>query len=99
LSLTLILSQDERVTVPEEAIIFQAAETYVFVAQDNIAQRRVVRTGQRQDGRIAILSGLDDGEAVVVRGLQRVRDGSPLKILGAEDAATASAAAEPEQPT
>jgi membrane fusion protein (multidrug efflux system) len=99
LSLTLILSQDVRVTVPEEAIIFQAAETYVFVAQDNVAQRRVVKTGQRQDGRIAILSGLDEGEAVVVRGLQRVRDGSPLKILETDDAATASANGEPEQPT
>ena len=100
LSLTLILSQDERITVPEEAIIFQAAETYVFVAtDDNVAQRRVVRTGQRQDGRIAILSGLDEGEAVVVRGLQRVRDGSPLNILKTDDAATASVEAEPEQPT
>ncbi|GAW34960.1 multidrug resistance protein MdtA precursor [Roseovarius sp. A-2] len=99
LSLTLVLSQDDRVTVPEEAIIFQAAETYVFVARDNVAQRRVVRTGQRQDGRIAILSGLDEGEAVVVRGLQRVRDGSPLNILQTDDAATASAEAEPEQPT
>jgi len=99
LSLTLVLEQEDRVTVPEEAIVFQAAETYVFVAEDDTARRRIVRTGQRQDGRIAILSGLEEGEAVVVRGLQRVRDGSPLKVLKTDAAATASAGAEPEQPT
>lgn len=99
LSLTLILSQESQVTVPEEAIIFQAAETYVFVAKDDSAERRVVRTGQRQDGRIAILAGLSAGEAVIVRGLQRVRDGSPLKILAADDASTAAASRDAKQPT
>lgn len=99
LSLTLILSEDTRVTVPEEAIIFQAAETYVFVVEDDTARRRVVKTGQRQDGQIAILSGLEAGEAVIIRGLQRVRDGSPLNILTPQDTAAASDTAQAEQPS
>ena len=98
LSLTLVLSEQEHVTVPEEAIVFQAAETYVFVADEGTARRRTVETGQRRDGRIAVLTGLDEGEAVIVRGLQRVRDGTPLTILDTEDAATASAA-RAEQPS
>lgn len=92
LSLTLVLSEQDRITVPEEAIVFQAAETYVFVDDGGTARRRTVETGQRRDGRIAVLSGLDEGEEVVVRGLQRVRDGTPLTILDTGDAATASAA-------
>jgi membrane fusion protein (multidrug efflux system) len=99
LSLTLVLSEEERLTVPEEAIVFQAAETYVFVADDGTARRRTVETGQRRDGRIAVLTGLDEGEQVIIRGLQRVRDGTPLNILSTEDAATADAAARAEQPT
>ncbi|MFO7757709.1 MAG: efflux RND transporter periplasmic adaptor subunit [Roseovarius sp.] len=98
LSLTLVLSEQDRITVPEEAIVFQAAETYVFVADDGTARRRTVETGQRRDGRIAVVSGLDEGEAVIVRGLQRVRDGTPLTILDTDDAATASAA-RAEQPS
>jgi len=98
LALTLVLSEEDRITVPEEAIVFQAAETYVFVADEGTARRRTVETGQRRDGRIAVLSGLAEGEAVVVRGLQRVRDGTPLTILDTDDAATASAA-RAEQPS
>ena len=73
----------------------QAAETYVFVVEDGRASRRTVVTGQRRDGAVAVLSGLEPGETVLVRGLQRVRDGSPVKIVGAAapavEAATAAA--------
>ncbi|MEY8829279.1 efflux RND transporter periplasmic adaptor subunit [Sedimentitalea sp. XS_ASV28] len=83
MALELTLSQDDFVVVPEEAIIFQAAETYVFTVQDGIARRTRVTTGQRRDGMVAVLDGLDAGADVVVRGLHRVHDGNPVEILGA----------------
>ncbi|MDZ7709618.1 MAG: efflux RND transporter periplasmic adaptor subunit [Roseovarius sp.] len=89
LSLTLVLDEAERIVVPEEAIVFQAAQTYVFVARDGIAERRTVTTGQRRDGVIAVTSGLAVGDRVVVRGLGRVRDGAPLNILERDRDATA----------
>jgi membrane fusion protein (multidrug efflux system) len=100
LSLTLVLAEETHLTVPEEAIVFQAAETYVFVPEDGIARRRVVTTGQRKDGVIAILSGLAPGEEVIVRGLQRVRDGSPVNLLDRDAGATAETGPRaPETPT
>lgn len=89
LSLTLVLDEAERIVVPEEAIVFQAAQTYVFVAQDGVAERRAVTTGQRRDGVIAVTSGLAVGDRVVVRGLGRMRDGVPLDILTRDRDATA----------
>ncbi len=99
LSLTLVLEEAERIVVPEEAIVFQAAQTYVFVAEEGVARRRAVTTGQRRDGVIAVTSGLEPGEEVVVRGLGRVRDGAPLKILARDRDATAGRARGAEQPT
>ncbi len=100
LSLTLVLDEAERIVVPEEAIVFQAAQTYVFVAEGGTARLRAVTTGQRREGVIAITSGLAVGEAVVVRGLQRVRDGSPLTIITPDRGATAEENAAPaEAPT
>ncbi len=100
LSLKLILSEAEALVVPEEAIIFQAAETYVFVNEDGKAARRVVVTGQRLNGVIAVTSGLAPGEEVIIRGLQRVRPGSDLKIKGADKGATAKFNAQkPEKAT
>ena len=86
--------------MPEEALIFQAAETYVFVVTDGKANRRIVTSGQRKDGQVAILSGLEAGEEVIIRGLQRVRDGSVVKVLGADADATAKTdLAKPESAT
>lgn len=89
MSLTLTLSEAEALVVPEEAIVVQAAQVYVFVVEDGQARRRAVTTGQRQGGRIAVTEGLAPGELVVVRGLQRVRDGSAVRIAGEDDDATA----------
>ena len=36
----------------------------------------------RRDGVVAVTDGLAAGETVLVRGLQRVRDGSAVKIVG-----------------
>lgn len=81
MALELTLSQDEYVVVPEEAIVFQAAETYVFAVQDGTAKRVRVTTGQRRNGVVAVLEGLDAGADVVVRGLHRVHDGNPVEVL------------------
>jgi len=94
LSLTLVLDEAERIVVPEEAIVFQAAQTYVFVAEDGTARRRAVETGQRRDGVIAVTSGLSPGDEVVVRGLQQVRDGAPLNVLARDRDATAAGGAD-----
>ncbi|MGR3315975.1 MAG: efflux RND transporter periplasmic adaptor subunit [Roseovarius indicus] len=90
MSLTLTLSEAEALVVPEAAIIFQAAETYVFTVTDDIATRVPVKTGQRRGGYVAIEGGLEEGTGVVVRGLQRVRDGGAVTVLDAGDTSDSS---------
>lgn len=85
MSLELTLAETERTVVPEEAIIFQAAETYVFAVVDGKAERITVTTGQRRDGYVAIVDGLDPGQPIIVRGLHRVRNGGPVKVLNAPE--------------
>ena len=87
--LTLTLSESDAVVVPEEAVIAQAAQTYVYVVDGDQAERRAVRTGQRQAGVIAILDGVAEGEAVVIRGTQRLRDGALVKVLNEPTTAAA----------
>lgn len=92
MSLTLTLSEAEALVVPEEAIIFQAAETYVFTVEQGTARRVTVKTGQRKGGEVAIAGGLEEGTPVVVRGLQRVRDGAAVSVVGATAPAPSSGA-------
>ena len=88
MSLDLTISQADHLVVPEEAIIFQAAQTYVFALDGDTAHRTGVTTGARRDGMVAVLDGLAAGQRVVVRGLHRVRDGGKVKLLNAGDGAT-----------
>lgn len=90
MSLTLTLSETNALTVPEEAIVFQAATTYVFAIQDDTAVQIEVVTGPRRDGRVAVLQGVIPGMQVAISGLARLRDGSDVKVNAADGAATAS---------
>lgn len=90
MSLDLTLSRAEFTVVPEEAVILEAAESYVFVVADGVAHRVRVRTGGRRDGVVTVLEGVAPGQEVVIRGLHRVRDGAAVTLLGAPDTGTDS---------
>lgn len=78
------------VLIPEEALVPAGDRQYVFLVQDGRVERRPVGIGARRAGQVEVATGLRDGDLVVVRGTQKVRDGQPVKveILGAAPAAT-----------
>jgi multidrug efflux pump subunit AcrA (membrane-fusion protein) len=52
----------------------------VFVAgPDHRAVLRLVKTGAAHDGQVEILSGLDDGDAIVVAPPATLQEGQPLE--------------------
>lgn len=67
-------------TVPEEAVIIAGETRIVFedLGNGRLAPRRV-ETGQRADGRIEILSGLEAGDIVVTSGNFLIASESRLK--------------------
>jgi membrane fusion protein (multidrug efflux system) len=65
--------------VPEEAIVPEQGRTYVFVVHDKRVERREVHIGKRRPGDVEIVSGLAEGERVVIEGTQHVRDGTAVE--------------------
>jgi membrane fusion protein (multidrug efflux system) len=64
------------VAVPQAAIAQDQSGAFLFVVNDkNVVEQKRVRTGVSRDGMIAITSGLQAGERVIVQGQQRVRPG------------------------
>lgn len=85
--LAVVLEVRNALIIPEEAVVAQGSETYVWVAgEDDRATRRSVSLGQRELGTVEVTSGLREGERVVVRGVQRVRDGASLRVISEIDA-------------
>lgn len=68
----------QAMVIPPTAVLRSAGATSVFVLEDGVAKAREVRVEALNDGRWKVVSGLRDGEQVVVGELGRVRDGQPL---------------------
>src|SRR5215218_2415971 len=99
LSVALTVSaRNDAVVIPEEAVVGEGLRHLVFTVKDNVVERRVVRIGQRQEGRVEIVEGLQPGETIIVRGVQRVRPGltvTPKPIPEGAPARSAAAAPAP----
>ena len=54
----------------------QSGRYLLIVNSENEVEKRVIRTGQNVDGLVVIEEGLEPGEKVVVKGLQRARPGA-----------------------
>lgn len=79
LYVTVVLSGSEetsRILVPQSAVQIDQAGAFVLIvdAESKVGTRRVT-TGDRRDGDIVILEGLEAGETVIVDGIQKVRPG------------------------
>lgn len=67
------------VLIPEEAIVPMQGANFVWVVIDGKAARRQVGIGIRIPGFVEIRSGVDEGEQVVVGGMERIAmDGMPV---------------------
>jgi len=61
------LGTREAVVIPDSAVIDTGVRQVVFVQKGNSFEPRLVRTGERAGGQVAILSGVAAGERVAVR--------------------------------
>lgn len=74
----------DAITVPTTAVQSGTPGTFVYLANaDNTVSLRKVTTGPSADGRIAVLSGLAEGDKVVVDGADRLSDGAKIGIPAA----------------
>lgn len=68
------------ITVPKKAVVERGALTMVWTLdQGNIARMRIVRVGRETGERVEVLSGLSDGDRVVVSGAEKVTEGARVE--------------------
>jgi len=76
-----VAERENAPTVPETAIRPSERGFLVFVIEDGVAHMRVIELGMRTpDGRVEVMSGLDPGETLVIRGGEALRDGVGVRI-------------------
>jgi membrane fusion protein (multidrug efflux system) len=67
--------------VPEEALVPEQGDVFVYVVQDGAATKRKVTVGQRTIGSVQVTDGLQAGELVVIEGTQKLRDGAGVTLV------------------
>ncbi len=73
-----------RLLVPQAAVQRdQKGDFVLVVGADGLVEQRHITTGQQVETDFVVEDGLQEGESVIVEGLQRVRPGVPVKAIGA----------------
>jgi RND family efflux transporter MFP subunit len=78
-----VLNNDitKSVVIPYEAVTVQMGEYFVFVINGNKAFQRRIELGRTiNDGMAIVNSGLTPGDEIVVQGVQKLRDNSPVVV-------------------
>jgi len=90
-----LITRDERqaILVPEQAIVPQGDDQFVYRVVDGKATRAKVDLGQRRDGRVEVRSGLAAKDVVVTAGQIKLREGQPVTIVSAPAGKSTAAAA------
>lgn len=67
-------------TIPVDAVQFGSQGTYVYTIEDDKAKIRLIKPGPTEGARVAIEDGLEEGEVVVLEGIDRLNEGRAVKI-------------------
>ena len=79
---TLVLNErEDAIQIPEQALVPQGQDQFVFRVVDGKAALTKVTAGIRRDGMVEITDGLGPQDEVVTAGQLKIRDGAPVKPL------------------
>jgi len=84
LNISVLLQVEKILQLPESSIIPIENVHYVFVEKEGKAIRKAIKIGRRHPGVVEVVSGLVEGEQVVVEGALKLREGSAVSIIGQE---------------
>jgi RND family efflux transporter MFP subunit len=91
-------ARPDSILVPERAVVELQGKNFVWViGADDKATQRAVNVGETTRESVLIVEGLKAGESIVIEGLQKVREGSPVQPKTAAQMAQAAAAQAAQQ--
>jgi membrane fusion protein (multidrug efflux system) len=81
MTVKIIYNEIEQIGVPESAITIQGDTAFVYIVSNNIVEKRNIKLGKRNFGKVSIESGISEGEKVISEGISKVRNKAKVKIL------------------
>ncbi len=75
--------REQAITLDRTAITedTQSGEVTVFVVKNNKVEKRKIELGAVLENQVEVIQGLSEGELVVTKGMEQLKDGAPVKII------------------
>jgi membrane fusion protein (multidrug efflux system) len=74
-------TRENALVVPEQALVPQGQERFVYKLADGKAVLTKVEMGLRRPGEVEVKQGLAAGDNIIIDGQLRLRDGAPVTVL------------------
>ena len=74
-------TRSDALVVPKSALSLESIGDTVYVAEGDTASRREVQLGFKEGDFVEVLSGVSEGERIIVVGQDGLSDGTPIQIL------------------
>ena len=81
MTVKVIYDETKQIGVPESAVTIQGNTAFVYVVDTDIAEKKNIKLGKRNFGKVSIISGIDEGDIVISEGVSKVRDKAKIKIV------------------
>ena len=81
MTVKVIYNEVNQIGVPESAVTIQGNTAFVYIINDNTAEKKNIKLGKRNFGKISVISGLEAGDLVISEGVSKVRNKAKVKII------------------
>ena len=81
MTVKIIYDETNEIGVPESAITIQGETAFVYIVNNDIAEKKDIKIGKRNFGKVSVLSGIDEGDLVISEGVSKVRNKAKVKIV------------------
>jgi RND family efflux transporter MFP subunit len=71
--------------VPRDALVYRGDQPGVYLVENDTARFRSVETGLTQEDKVEVISGLKEGDTVITRGANTVKEGDRVKVIEARN--------------
>ncbi|HXS88612.1 MAG TPA: efflux RND transporter periplasmic adaptor subunit [Steroidobacteraceae bacterium] len=84
MTVKLVRPEGQALMLPEQAIVPENEQHFVYVVADGKAHKREIKIGRRRPGEVEVLEGLSADDGVVIDGTLNLREGVPVRVQGAD---------------
>ncbi len=81
MTVKVIYDEINQIGVPESAVTIQGDTAFVYIVNSDTAEKRNIKMGKRNFGKVSIISGINEGDVVISEGVSKVRNKSKVKII------------------